>query len=229
MTSEAKIVANRQNARKSTGPTTASGKSRASRNALRHGLERANFGDTGHSAQVERIAKAIYKEGADPFLQEQALIIAESQIFIARVRAARLAAVERVRASNVKRVHRLPILPGFPTSEEKEKAFADLEQGNLRTATRMMNRISSALRIATKTVVANANTGTDNINSAREGLRAEILQEVENDKDRIVSQAPDDIECLSRALPDLLSLGRYERRALSRRRRAIRRFDALRD
>ena len=84
-----------------------------------------------------------------------------------------------------------------------------------------MNRISSALRIATKALVANANGETDNINAAREALRAEILQGVENDKDRIVSQAPDDIECLSRALPDLLSLERYERRALSRRRRAI--------
>jgi cell division septum initiation protein DivIVA len=229
MTSKDKIVANRQNAKKSTGPRTATGKSRASRNASRHGLERANFGDAGHSAQVERIAKAIYREGVDPFLQEQAVIIAESQIFIARVRAARLAAVERIRASDVKRVQELPILPGFATLEERERAFADLEQGNLQTATRMMNRISSALRIATKALVANANGETDNINAAREALRAEILQGVENDKDRIVSQAPDDIECLSRALPDLLSLERYERRALSRRRRAIRRFDALRD
>ena len=39
----------------------------------------------------------------------------------------------------------------------------------------------------------------------------------------------DDVECVTRALAELLTLERYERRALSRRRRAIRRFDALRN
>jgi hypothetical protein len=37
----------------------------------------------------------------------------------------------------------------------------------------------------------------------------------------------DEVECLCRALPELLGLERYEQRALSRRKRAIRRFDAL--
>ena len=38
MTSLKQIEANRRNAQKSTGPTSAEGKQRASRNALRHGL-----------------------------------------------------------------------------------------------------------------------------------------------------------------------------------------------
>ena len=38
----ARLFANRANARKSTGPRTSSGKLRASRNALRHGLAAAN-------------------------------------------------------------------------------------------------------------------------------------------------------------------------------------------
>ncbi len=52
MTSEAKIEANRRNARKSTGPKTERGKERARLNALRHGLtakqlvaEGEDFGD----------------------------------------------------------------------------------------------------------------------------------------------------------------------------------------
>lgn len=41
MTSEARLIANRRNAKLSTGPRTADGKARASKNALRHGLNSA--------------------------------------------------------------------------------------------------------------------------------------------------------------------------------------------
>jgi hypothetical protein len=64
---------------------------------VRHGLEGVDFGNPGHSEQVERLAKAICPDASDPFRYEQALIIAESQIFLARVRAAGMAAIERIR------------------------------------------------------------------------------------------------------------------------------------
>ena len=38
MTSQAKILANRRNAKKSTGPRTKAGKRRAAMNALKHGM-----------------------------------------------------------------------------------------------------------------------------------------------------------------------------------------------
>jgi hypothetical protein len=154
MTSARRIAANRENARKSTGPRTQRGKSRASRNAVRHGLAAVNIGDSGVSDQVQRLAKAICKDESDPFRYEQAVIIAETQILLGRVRAARIAAIE----------------PARKGSAEASDA-AKLE---------------------------------------REELRG-------------------DVECLTRALPELLNLERYERRALSRRRRAIRRLDALAD
>jgi hypothetical protein len=152
MTSECKTDANRENARQSTGPRTSRGKARARRNAVRHGLGSVKFGDGGLSEKVERIAKMISKDDTDPFQYEQAIIIAESQVLVARVRAARLAAIERMRKSAVE------------------------------------------------------NSAIDSI-----------------------PDKGDDVDSLCAALPQLLGLERYEQRALSRRRRAIRRFDALRD
>ena len=155
MTSALRIAANRESARKSTGPRTGEGKARSSRNALRHGLETVNFGNQEFSENAERIAKAICKDASDPFRFEQAIIIAESAILLGRVRAARIAAIERVRQR-----------------AEKERF------------SRQETELSAP-------------------------------------------EAREDKECVRRALPELLSLERYERRALSRRRRAILRFDAL--
>ena len=148
MTSERRIAANRKNAKHSTGPRTRRGRSRASRNSVRHGLEGVNFGVAGLSKKVRRLAKAICRDDSDPFRYEQAVIIAESQILIAQVRAARISALEM-----------------------RPRQDAQQEEPELH---------DSVLRIR-------------------------------------------------RVLPELLSLERYERRALSRRKRAIRRIDALRE
>jgi hypothetical protein len=52
MASERQIAANRRNASKSAGPRSQSGKSRASRNAYRHGLSRTST-NTAFAKQVK--------------------------------------------------------------------------------------------------------------------------------------------------------------------------------
>jgi hypothetical protein len=54
MASPAQIAANRRNARKSTGPTTAEGKSRVSRNAITHGVR-----STGDPAALQQLVAAL--------------------------------------------------------------------------------------------------------------------------------------------------------------------------
>src|SRR5260370_36304188 len=114
MTSAKKIAANRENARKSTGPCTERGKSQVRRNALRHGLAQMTLPASPVSAQIERIARAIAGERAPSLLYEQAVIIAESQVMLLRVRAARVAVVERERAREMVPAPRR-FIPGLPT------------------------------------------------------------------------------------------------------------------
>jgi hypothetical protein len=89
VTSERKIRANRANARASTGPKTARGRSHAARNALRHALSLPVYSDPVLSDDVEALAREIIGTDANPEMQELARRIAEAQIDLRRVRYAR--------------------------------------------------------------------------------------------------------------------------------------------
>jgi hypothetical protein len=89
VTSERKIKANRANARASTGPKTARGRSHAARNALRHALSLPVHSDPALSKEVEALAREIIGTDANAQIQELARDIAEAQIDLRRVRYAR--------------------------------------------------------------------------------------------------------------------------------------------
>ena len=89
MSSARKIVANRANARASTGPKTANGRARSAKNALRHALSLLVCSNSALSEEVETLAREIAGCGASLEIQELALRIAEAQIDLRRVRYAR--------------------------------------------------------------------------------------------------------------------------------------------
>ena len=89
MTSQQKADANRANAQKSTGPKTAHGKARASRNAHQLGLSLPVLADPVLSDQVKALAREIAGEVADDHIFALAWRIAEAQIDLQRVRQAR--------------------------------------------------------------------------------------------------------------------------------------------
>jgi hypothetical protein len=95
MTSERQIAANRQNARRSTGPRTPRGKAAASKSALRHGLAANVLADPRLAQKIRLLALAIAGEGADPGTSEQAATIAQAQVVLERVRQARVALIDR--------------------------------------------------------------------------------------------------------------------------------------
>jgi hypothetical protein len=84
MTSERQSQANRNNAKRSTGPTTVMGKMASSRNALRHGLAASSGG-----------AEAILTDLVDAFgrfmnfEEERAVGIVQSRLALARIRSLR--------------------------------------------------------------------------------------------------------------------------------------------
>ena len=89
MTSERKIRANQANARASTGPKTAQGRTRAARNALRHGLSLPVVSDPTFAEEIEGLAREIAGPDANAEIQELARWVAEAQIDLRRIRYAR--------------------------------------------------------------------------------------------------------------------------------------------
>lgn len=89
MTTERQRQANKRNAARSTGPRSAGGKSRASGNALKHGLTTSVASDPAMAEEIARIAMAIGagSAGLDPVQDDNARIAAEAQLELGRVRA----------------------------------------------------------------------------------------------------------------------------------------------
>jgi hypothetical protein len=80
-----KIAANRKNARASTGPRTAAGKARASRNSLRHGLSAKAWPDPAIGLAIDRLAQVVMRDARESDL---AYRFAAAQIDAMRARAA---------------------------------------------------------------------------------------------------------------------------------------------
>jgi hypothetical protein len=180
VTSEHKIRANRANARASTGPKTAQGRSHAARNALRHALSLSVYSDPVLSEEVEALAREIIGTDSNPERQELAHRIAEAQIDLRRVRHVR---------------HQI-----------LSQALSDPDYES-----KAMLRKKAALAIR---ILRHSDLDTP---------MPDNMMEVLNSK-------PEGPYKFATILADktrqLLALDRYERRALSRRKFAIRAFDA---
>jgi hypothetical protein len=107
MITDRKISANRRNAARSTGPRSAEGRARSSRNSLRHGLSAAYSSDRALSPQAERLAVLLADNETDPHRLAHARIAALAQMTVLRVRAA------RVTLLNKKSVEQTDAAPGL--------------------------------------------------------------------------------------------------------------------
>ena len=98
MTSNAKIAANRKNARRSCGPKTAAGKSRAKANATRHGLAGVKY----ETDELRALARGLLRgRGEGEFVEhkfEHAINLAQSELDLQRVQEARIRILEMMAA-----------------------------------------------------------------------------------------------------------------------------------
>jgi hypothetical protein len=89
MASEKQIAANRANAKRSTGPKTAVGKTVSSRNAFRHGLSCPLPPGLPTSPKVDKIARALTSEGACDEHWASAVEFANAQCELLKIQAIR--------------------------------------------------------------------------------------------------------------------------------------------
>jgi hypothetical protein len=208
MTSAKKVAANRLNGRKSRGPRTGAGKARASRNARRHGLAAFNNENPVMAGRVKQMVDAICQGDDDPLLREQAVAIAESQLWLDCVTAEKLALTERLRD---------PMAYALTPDTRIARAKARMRLWDV--ADRQQKVIDDLIK---KTKAA----GRD---PEREPLPPKLeaawpppwLELIFEDSER------DEYEALREGIGDLVRLLRYERRASSRRKRAVRAFMAI--
>jgi hypothetical protein len=97
MASSRQIAANRRNARKSSGPRSATGKRRASRNSTRHGFSAdPGMSNPERQIQIKQLGRQIAGKATDPISLELARAAAEAQFQLILIRRVQVALIDRV-------------------------------------------------------------------------------------------------------------------------------------
>jgi hypothetical protein len=148
MASALKIAANRRNAQKSTGPRSRAGKARTRRNAFRHGLAIRVTCDVLNAELIKAVADQLLRKGASSAEQEHALLAAEVQAEIARLRQAKVDILNRAVSRNIADGD-LPdeiMAVAFVAELEALSAFARYEGRALSKRRRMLRALAAAER-----------------------------------------------------------------------------------
>lgn len=126
MASEAQIRANRENAKRSTGPRSAAGRLRSSRNAMKHGLSLPLAADSEALAQARRLAEFLASDCPDQEQNMMALELAKAQKQLLRVATVRNDFVANLdlKSISLKQVRQLAALDRYERRALKQRLRA---------------------------------------------------------------------------------------------------------
>ena len=161
MTSERQARANRANARRSTGPTSARGKARAAQNARRHGLSQDILADPVLAREVEDFAQRLVDEADRPDLIDLARRIAAAQIDVQRIRLFRQRRMQAVPAF-VGGGREGPCRPEAVDPDQLAAALAPLAK-ELQAVDRYARRALSRRKFAIRDFAAAQRRGADGL------------------------------------------------------------------
>jgi len=208
--------------RNSTGPRTIAGKLRASYNALRHGLAASDPRRLVPPGAAERLAGAICDGDEDPVLFTAALAIAENELVLDAIRRQKIIVIERLRETTSIALRKGDNSLTVAKARFLQAWLAHREIGLL--VPKVMKKYQDQLTPAVE--------GDDGVVPIRVKALLEEAEPSEEEHQRVLELARTEIarrerneyDALEEAVPDLIRLERYERRAWSRQRRAIREF-----
>ena len=222
MSSERKVTANRSNGRRSSGPRTNAGKTRASCNALQHGLAVIMHDRSIPSGEVACFAKALCGDDSDPALLAHAKVIAQNEMVLRAIREQQIAVIERLREPTevalTKRDNRLKLA----------KARSKQTRRSVKEIARRLPSVLEKYRDRLEPQDFDPSPYELVPLSLKVLLEEPDPQEEQRALDlawkQIEQQQRDEHEAMQEATPDLVRLERYERRAWSRQQCAIREF-----
>lgn len=178
---------------------------------MRHGLSRMALGDAASLGRINQIANTLCGKDPFPYRYNVALEIAEAQVMLDRIRLARAHIIATTTA---------------PSGETRPQGTTTISDEKFRALLVAMRK--RQVRRVRQLVRAPALGFATNIDALAKGARpSPPIFPPEPPKPLTGKQQQ--LKDFCDTLPMLVSLERYERAALARKRRAIRKFDALRD
>ncbi|WP_046863597.1 hypothetical protein [Microvirga massiliensis] len=224
MPSSQKITANQHNARRSTGPRTAAGKAQSRRNAVKHGLAIPSAARPELAPDIAQLAQALAGEAADDLgVRQAALHVAEAALDVLRARHARTLLLEGL-------AQELGVEPTLPPEDALPIAFLRVQDPGFVDPGAILNEAVEQWLDALAKVPPLSQT---KVTKARRQLKRTVKGTVKQWNDALTEAQA--LHKISRQQArqregdweQLAKLDRYERRALSRRNKALRILDEV--